>query len=1278
MGTSIRVPNVHREDEDPFKDLATGSLKPAPEVDPFRDLASKEVLEAEDVLNEKPAPVRFAAPPTLTARATQALAAYRDKAPIRRDVLPPRREDDRTAPIDEIVKNVAELNPTDAPPPTTFAGKVADAAGRMAAHPVETAKGLALAPITAAHTLGEFTRQEIEKGDAARRGEVQDGPGIVTPGEDVVSGKEAAAAAAQLVAIGGAGMTEAALERALLRRGFNEHLAVIAAKGAVGAGVGATFTPDQPGVGAVIGGLLGAAHPKTVRRPIGETDGANLADHPDRLLPRGNRPGATATVTRPEGPVDPFSDMGPDYEVTAEKGPTQPPVAPTQEPVRSTRPRDYTPSSVALRSPEQEHVRDIANRLKSADVDAITEAADEMAQRLPANTILVPIPDHTGSSRANRALADAIAGRTGAPVFDVLARTTPVESSTDRRRAGGVGLTADEHAASLSVTGQLPLDKRIVLVDNVETTGATAEGARRALGRDADLIVYAQAPVPPGEAPASITKPNGGQPQPVVVTPREVPHIAGDQEVVSLSDGRDLQVEYAIIDADDLIASHHPLTFQPRPDYPAGVQGRAYHDQRGKAAREAVAQQTAGLRPGVLLDLGSGAENGPPVVTPDGYAVVGNQRLMMLQRAPTLAPEKYQAYRDELARRAYKFGFTPDAFAEMKRPVLVRRLIDPSVNTRDPVELAELNRISDTPAAKAKDVLSEAATRANALQQAPQALAHFSRTFDPETTLRDYMNTADGQSFAKQLVAEGVIQPQETGRFIAPSGHLTEPGSQLVQGMMRLAAVPNVDIIQRAPPSMLRQLDGALPSIALTNTIPGYELGEIVGKALEIGASARAHNLDIDTFLRQRDIFAPEESKHIARYIEDASKQRTTEAFRKYAVLATEARASGDSIDAFGWKPDERIDMLAKLFAAPADGVRESAKPYNVDEDLARLKQRMAAGEEPTMQLMPGRDVAYVFQLEEIRQLTDMTAEEWWNALDKKKRGRLLDDHGFGPGWNRSITGFIKGHDVRRFAEKMFEEYRAELFSTLPKNPLAPSYSAPQFPATAEEWWGTLDRNAKHHALISARLSLDYADMPARVLFKPNAMDTAGKLTQQYEKAKTSVGERRKTYQARDPKQIQIDLFGPGKEDLFRDGENDTPNEQKKIVAAVSSAEKALFDYQAVPMPGASGYETLDTSLAHDYAQKVLKEVKAIDLIGQKVATLADEAAVLMMTRNPYYETLRIGFVKGDVIASHTAVSARLAGSAQVWPGATTPEVFEGSPITFWIGWSRRDPTASI
>ena len=399
-------------------------------------------------------------------------------------------------------------------------------------------------------------------------------------------------------------------------------------------------------------------------------------------------------------------------------------------------------------------------------------------------------------------------------------------------------------------------------------------------------------------------------------------HAAGRESRVIFPGGKKVGVRYSVREADALVPSHNPHSFEPNPAYPAGVQGRAYHGAHGTAARQAVETNTGNLDPERLLDPGFRV-SGPPIITPAGIAVAGNQRTMILQRAARMAPEKFAAYRQQLEELAPTFGINPDKLAKMKNPVLVRELADAELDHRDPAVLRELNRLSDTPEVKAKDVVSEGSSRAAALQESPTSLAHFAQTFDPEGTLRSYLDTAHGREFVKALASDGVIQPQELGRYVdAASGTLTRPGKQLIEDMLYGAAIGSPDVVATAPDAALRKLEHAIPSMVAASRTPGWDLAEPMRQAFEIlNAKSAAGAKSVDVLLAQGDLLErgwTENAQNLARLLDGDNKKAVTDTFRRYAEAAAEAAKHDGGADMFGnvATPDDALAQLTGREAA--------------------------------------------------------------------------------------------------------------------------------------------------------------------------------------------------------------------------------------------------------------------------------------------------------------------------------------------------------------------------
>jgi hypothetical protein len=129
--------------------------------------------------------------------------------------------------------------------------------------------------------------------------------------------------------------------------------------------------------------------------------------------------------------------------------------------------------------------------------------------------------------------------------------------------------------------------------------------------------------------------------------------------------GRAVEVEYEVVEADSLLASHG-RDLEPDPAYPVELQPR----DRGRAASAVQIHEIAsGLEP-ERLTTGSDAGTGAPIVGPDDVVESGNGRLLAIRQAYEGVPASAARYRAHLA----GLGFKVEG---MRRPVLVRRRITP-------------------------------------------------------------------------------------------------------------------------------------------------------------------------------------------------------------------------------------------------------------------------------------------------------------------------------------------------------------------------------------------------------------------------------------------------------------------------------------------------------------------------------------------------------------------------------------------------------------------------
>ncbi len=774
-------------------------------------------------------------------------------------------------------------------PTKTFLGSMAQAPIEMAMHPIRTAA----APLESGATLvGHGVGDVMGPGEYAYRvgriGETDvPRPGEVIPGG--VTGRERAMAALQVgttlaagpVAgkVGGlvAGALEPYAETAAAQYVLPK-IATAIGRGTVGAAVGATYSPENPFVGATIGAVAGGVHgylrPGEIPGPKEPWQGAPTD------IPYERPPMSDAQVI-PESPLAPVPNRlrltagGDRGGVTMQPAPMDrtPPTAPTPVTAAPAAPTATSQQFAKLFLDSEGWSPSSGKR--TATLNRLADMAREMQAR--------------GESPAEAVRQYALdQGYSPALASQVI----PAKLAT---------LNAHMEARPSART--------------IEPTAPTGGAA-----------VTAAAP-PPAAPPA--------------IPPR--PAIAGalgQPTHVLLSDGQALPAQYKIVSRDDLQPSHNAVTFQPNPDAAPGAQGRDL--ARNTAAQTTMQLSAMKYDSRVALNPSETAAEGVPTVLPDGRVIAGHGRVMMNHLAQLHAPDRYDAYGAALRDKAASVGVDPTAFAGIKRPMLVRVLTDPK-DVTDPTRWTEINRLSDEPTTKAKSGAEDAEARAQRLTAAPQVLAHFGATIQPDETISSYLEGANGKAFTRQLVQHGVITPEEFGKLSTPGGGLTEDGKTAVRRMLLSAAVSDRAALSEAPASVVQRIEHAVPAIVSTRGTT-FDVSQPLAGALKMLGEAKAKGMPLADLQGQGQMFETAardpEVVTLARFLDSHGKAQVAAAFRRYGQLAREATGAAQSVDMFGGTGYDRQSAFAEAFGRAGEpmGVRETPGAFGGGPNLTPVE----------------------------------------------------------------------------------------------------------------------------------------------------------------------------------------------------------------------------------------------------------------------------------------------------------------------------------------------------
>jgi hypothetical protein len=260
---------------------------------------------------------------------------------------------------------------------------------------------------------------------------------------------------------------------------------------------------------------------------------------------------------------------------------------------------------------------------------------------------------------------------------------------------------------------------------------------------------------------------------------------------------------YRLVEADSLIPSHNAQTFERNPQYPEGVQERAY--DASKEAQARVIQQAQSYEPAYTVNSNPDAVNGPPVITPEGVVLGGNSRTMATQR---LYAKDGGAYRDYLKRNAGAFGFTPEQVDGMEKPVLVRQIAAPETTEGLRRLGSELNKSMTG----ALGVAERAVSAGKNITQ--DTLRWAADTMNAEdSTLRELLSK-HGQEVVQRMVRDGVITDRERPQFVdTKTGGLSEEGKSFVERALLGTVIDDPRLMDSAPKSVLQKLERSLGAI---------------------------------------------------------------------------------------------------------------------------------------------------------------------------------------------------------------------------------------------------------------------------------------------------------------------------------------------------------------------------------------------------------------------------------------------------------------------------------
>ena len=226
------------------------------------------------------------------------------------------------------------------------------------------------------------------------------------------------------------------------------------------------------------------------------------------------------------------------------------------------------------------------------------------------------------------------------------------------------------------------------------------------------------------------------------------------KSTVITDDGKEFNVVYKVMPADDVVASNLPTDGLPvNSKYPSAMQPR---NRQRAAMQEQITSMSNNLRPADLTESRN-LNQGAPVIKSDGAVLNGNGRTIAIQRA--WLNGKADKYKQYLLDNAEKLGINPADIEGTEHPILVRVVQD------------KLSK---------DDIMSMINSTTGGQRMSPSEQAKVDSGKIKSSTLNQYvagsdLTSAANRNFLRDVLAD-IISPSERNAYYSKEGAINQDG----------------------------------------------------------------------------------------------------------------------------------------------------------------------------------------------------------------------------------------------------------------------------------------------------------------------------------------------------------------------------------------------------------------------------------------------------------------------------------------------------------------------
>ena len=355
---------------------------------------------------------------------------------------------------------------------------------------------------------------------------------------------------------------------------------------------------------------------------------------------------------------------------------------------------------------------------------------------------------------------------------------------------------------------------------------------------------------------------------------------------IRLPNNEYVNIEYAVVEADNLIASHDS-NLNKNENYLQDLQPRARE-------REASLSQIENIKNEFdpLSVMTSRSADGSPIISPDGMVEIGNGRTIAIKDMYKNNAETIQEYKDILIDEAGNLGLNQEQIEQADNPVLVRkRTDDMSLKEREQYVI-EANKSDNADQSSTEMAMNDAK------QMSSQLLSKYNS--------QSGINTLKNQDFVSNFL-DDVVGEAGKGKYLDESGTISQDGLKRIENAIFAKVYGDLNAIKK----LSERVDAKMKNVtgAMLNVAPDYlkmqesikdgnlydlDIAEDIADTFKLYEEAKKIGNPIEDFINQQKMFGPDTTalqEELIKMFErnKYSKKKMTEILGSYVDAVKEA-----------------------------------------------------------------------------------------------------------------------------------------------------------------------------------------------------------------------------------------------------------------------------------------------------------------------------------------------------------------------------------------------------